>query len=112
MAAFGYNNQSKIFRETSASKFQGQHDAYSDMMVYALHSGWLLRKFRTATFKNNCLELFLKRKHRKWKMRSDLCGFRFLLITFTYLLSHEIIFFHYKFSHSGTFQFGLRNLFL
>ena len=65
MLAFGYSNQSKVFREIPYSKFPGQHAVqlnYVDMKVYALQ---LKRKstagvfhgighnFGTATFEND-----------------------------------------------------------
>ena len=58
-AAFGYRNQSKIFREITASKFQGQHVAqFNKYEVQCpatkteIHGGFsngILRDFRTAT---------------------------------------------------------------
>ena len=65
VAAFGCSNQSKILREITASKFQGQHDAQFNFCRYIglcpatktkIHRGCyhgILRNFRTATFENN-----------------------------------------------------------
>ena len=90
-AAFGYSNQSKIFWEITALKFQGQHAAHSIfvyMKVYALHlkqkstvgvSHEILQNFRIATFGNNFGGrsgggLLLKRKQRK-RVLTNPCGF-------------------------------------
>ena len=118
VAAFGYNNQSKIFRERTASKSHGQHATQFSFCSYeglcpAVKqkptvgvSNGSLRNFRTATFENNFVVLSLKRKQRKRRTCSDPCGFRFLLFQ-GQLSSHKTKLFLLKFSHSGAFQFGL-----
>ena len=83
-AAFGYSNQSKIFREISASKFQGEHAAqfrYSGPCSVAkteIHHGCFLQNFRTATFENNFGRLLLEEEKDAY---SDPCSFRFLLFS-------------------------------
>ena len=72
LAAFDYSNQSKIFRETTASKFQGQHatqfNRYEALCsatkteIYRRFSNGILRNFRAASFENNFGVLLLKRK--------------------------------------------------
>ena len=72
LAAFDYSNQSKIFRETTASKFQGQHatqfNRYEALCpatkteIYRRFSNGILRNFRAASFENNFGILLLKRK--------------------------------------------------
>ena len=76
MAAFSYRNQSKIFREITASKFQGQHAAQFNFCRYEglcpvtdakIHRGFsngILQNFRTATFENNFGKLLLKKTPR------------------------------------------------
>ena len=65
VAAFGYINQSKIFCEITASKFQGQPAAQFNFCTYEglcpatktethhRFSNRLLQNFRTATFESN-----------------------------------------------------------
>ena len=65
VAVSDYSNQSKIFREITASKFQGQHAEQFNFCRYEaicpaakteIHrrfSNGVLRDFRTATFGNN-----------------------------------------------------------
>ena len=112
VAAFGYSNQSKIFREITASKFHGQHATQFSFCRYEKQkptvgvSNGSLQNFRTATFENNFVGLPLKRKQRKRRTCSDPCGFRFLLFQ-GQLSSHKAKLFLLKFSHSGAFQFGL-----
>ena len=74
VAAFRYSNQYKIFQEISASKFQRQHAAQF-------------------TYEG----LLLKRKQKRCKVHSDLCGFRFshfpgqlFIISWNNLLSSQI----------------------
>ena len=55
-----FSNQS-IFREITASKFQGQH-AVQKPTAGVFHR--IFQNFRTATFENNFGGLFLKRKKR------------------------------------------------
>ena len=87
LAAFDYSNQSKIFRETTASKFQGQDatqfNRYEALCpatkteIYRRFSNGILRNFRAASFENNFGGLLLKRKQRRRRTPSDPCGFRF-----------------------------------
>ena len=53
----------------------------SDVKVYGLQlkqkSNGILRNFRTAIFEDNFLGLLLKRKQKRRKACSDLCGLRF-----------------------------------
>ena len=65
MAAFGYNNQSKMFRGITASNYQREHDAEFNFWRYEglypatktemqpVVSNGILQNFRTATFENN-----------------------------------------------------------
>ena len=59
MAASGCSDQPKIFREMSASKFQGQHatqfryDGLCSATKTEIHHGCILRDFRTGTLGNN-----------------------------------------------------------
>ena len=65
-AAFGYSNQSKIFREISASKFQGEHAAQfryggpCSVTKTEIHRECFLQNFRTASFENNFGVLLLE----------------------------------------------------
>ena len=71
------------------TKFQGQHAAQFNFCRYEglcpatkteIHRGCFhLPNFRTTTFENIFWELFLKRKQRRRKTRSDPFVFRFLL---------------------------------
>ena len=81
--------------------------------IYALHLKQksnagvfhgILRNFRTATFQNDFERLLLKRKQGRRRSRSDRSSFRFSLFPEQLFISHEIIFFLSKFSHSETFQ--------
>ena len=63
LAAFDYSNQSKIFQEITASKFQGQHATQFNRFeglclatkadIQRGFSNEILRKFRAASFENN-----------------------------------------------------------
>ena len=99
VAAFGYSNQSKIFREITVSKFQWQQAA----QLKQKSTGYFWRNFEAGTFEINFRRLFLQRKQRRRKMRSDPCGFSFSLFPGQLLLIHETIFFLHKFWHSGAF---------
>ena len=77
VAAFGYSNQSKRFREITASKFQRQHAAQFNFCRYEglfpatkteshhRFSNGILRNFSTVTFDNNFGGLLLKIKQEE-----------------------------------------------
>ena len=105
-AAFGFSNESIIFREITVSKSQGQHAAQFNLCTYeGLPPAAFLRNFRAATFGNDSGWLFLRRKQKRRRACSDPCGFRFP--PFPGEFFHEPIFFFHKSSHSRAFQFGL-----
>ena len=115
LAAFDYGNQSKIFREITASKFQGQHakqfNSYEGLYLATktkTHRGFsngTLRNFRAAIFENNFRKLLLKRKERRRRTRSDSCGFMFSLFP-GQLFIYQAMHFLYKFWYLG---WGLRH---
>ena len=110
MAACDYSNHSKIFREITTLKFQGQHgiqfNRYEGLCpatkieIHRRFSNGILRDFRAASFENNFGGLLLKRKQRWGRTRSEplVSGFHFSR-TVIYLLSHEAMYFLCKFSH-------------
>ena len=89
LAAFDYSNQSKIFQEITASKFQGQHatqfNRYEGLCpatkteILCGFSNEILQSFRATSFENNFGGLLLKRKQRRKRMHNDPCGFKFSL---------------------------------
>ena len=89
LGAFDYSNNSKIFRKTTASKFQGQHatqfNRYESLCpatkteIHCRFFNEILRNFRGASFENNFGGLLLKRKQRRRRLCSDPCGFKFSL---------------------------------
>ena len=118
-----YSNQLKIFWEISASKFQGQHatqlsryEGLCPATKTEIHCGFsngILQNFRAASFKNNFGGLLLKRKQEEKDVQWPLW---FQVFTFSrraiYLLSHEAMYFLYKFLHSRSFQLELYYQFL
>ena len=84
-----FSIKSKIFREITASKCQGQHatnlNRYGGLCpetkteIHCEFSNGSLQNFRAASFKNNFGGLLLKRKQRRRRTCSDPCGFRFSL---------------------------------
>ena len=82
VAAFGYSNQLKIFREIPASKFQGQHAGqfrYGGLCSTTktkIHRESFLRNFRTTTFENNFGGAASEKKtESRRRMCSNSCGF-------------------------------------
>ena len=45
VATFGYSNQSKIFQEITALKFQGQHASQSNYCRHEIHRCWFRWNF-------------------------------------------------------------------
>ena len=75
----------RYFDKSLLQNSKGNMLHFSDMEVYALQLKQkfiagvfheILQNFRTATSKDNFWELLLKRKQKRRKVRSDLCGFR------------------------------------
>ena len=90
LVTFDYCNQSKIFREITGSKFQGQHATHfnkheglcpaTKTEVHRGFSNGILRNFKAATFENNFGGLLLKRKQRGGEEREVILvvsGFHF-----------------------------------
>ena len=71
-------NQSKIFQEITASKFEWQHPAQLKRKSTADVCCRILGSFKAVTFKNTLWGLFLKRI-RGGEIHGETCGFRFSL---------------------------------
>ena len=105
VAAFGYSD--------SVIHWQFSFCRYEDLCPVTkttIHRGCFPRsfaKFWTATFENKFRGCFWKENRRGEGCSVTLVVSGFHFCSNSYLLSHETIFFLYKFWHSGAFQFGL-----
>ena len=94
-----YNNQSKIFGEITASKFQEQHTPQFSVCRYEDLCPAAKTELHRWCFQPNFAKVEKKRKQSWRRAHSDSCGFRFSLFPGQLLISHEATFLH-KFLHS------------